>query len=344
MTKFLSLTKSISVRKDTNFFKIPILLYTCKPLMPKNPLKRIKVVGKYIFNCVKSHRYEKELPVNGDIAISIGEKNFKVIRLKEKVIYTIYSNTKADHKKMLQILKSKNSSKLYEGILNVDRKKGIIKGVYYNGHHPNLLKRNTLTDEMINELFISLIISSSIKEVNLKEYVNFLVTNCRRILRRDAHKIEEQESKFVIGVIEELSQKIINALPLDKIKLTLSHGDLKQDNLIEVKNKLIPIDWEFCDFRSPSFDIYKFQSRFPKYGKEFYEKVFLNLGKVRKVSNSEHKDYFQQTVKVYLDLFLLEDVYLRLKQYESRSFAANFSTHLIKAIIRNQNELKRVNS
>ncbi|MCM3574702.1 hypothetical protein M3172_16010 [Mesobacillus subterraneus] len=341
MTKFLSLTNSISVRKDINFFKIPILLYTCKPLMPKNHLKRIKVVGKYIFTCLTSQRYEEELPINGDIAIRIGEKNFKVIRLKEKVIFTIYSNTKANNKKALQILKSKNLSKLYEGILNIDRKKGVIKGVFYDGHHPNILIRNKATDEMIKELFISLLISSTIKELDFKEYVDSLVVNCKKVLRRNAYKIEEQESKFVSGVIEELSQRIINALPLDKIKLTLSHGDLKQDNLIELKNELIPIDWEFCDFRSPAYDIYKFKSRFPQYGKEFYEKLFLKIERVSKEYGLE--EYFQHSEKGYIYLFLLEDIYLRLNQFESRSFAREFSNHLIKAIKRYENELKRVN-
>lgn len=339
MTKFLSLTNSICVRKDLNFFKIPILLYTCKPLMPKNPIKRIKVVGKYIFTCLTSHRYEEELPVTGDIAINLGEKNFKVIRLKEKVIYTIYSNTKANHQKALQILKLKNSSELYEGILNIDRKQGIIKGVYYNGHHPNMLIQNEATDEMINELFISLIIGSTIKELDFKEYVRSLVVNCKKIIHRNAHKIEEQENKFVNSVIEELSQKVINTLPLNKIKLTLSHGDLKQDNLIEVKNKLIPIDWEFCDFRSPTYDIYKFKSRFSNYDHRFYQKLLQDLAKVSKASGYGLENYFQQTEKGYLYLFFLEDIYLRLKQYESRSFAKNFSTHLIKAIKRFNNEM-----
>ncbi len=295
--------------------------------MPRNPIKRIKVILNYALQYKKNKFKKKSLIIDGDIALSVGNNNYKIIRLKDRVIYTIYDEHNESY--ILRSLRFNKSSLMYEKIYDVDIENRIIKGRFYNGHHPNLINasiNNHLRDK-ISDMFINLLYKSAIKEVESHVYAKFLLSKSLGILNRNSGKLSEEQIETVKSFIKIEYEKFIKSYSRNKIILTFSHGDIKQDNLLEVNNEIVLIDWEFCEFRTPFYDFLKFKARFPFLGEEFYDYILERINRYFKESdiNNLLSDYFYTHSINNKELFYLEDVYLRLIQFETRQFASDFS-------------------
>ncbi|MFD1040616.1 phosphotransferase [Virgibacillus byunsanensis] len=327
MNTFVSLGDLISVNKKLSFLSMALKLFSCKPLMPKNPIKRIEIVYKYlILFRLNISSNEHLLRSDGDVALRVADSNYKVINIKDRVIHTIFEEENED--KIYSSLKHKDSSSVYEKICNIDKENRIITGVFYNGHHPNLNKtKSKILKKRLRDMFINLLVKSDIKYVNADLYSKSLVANILTTLERNSKNIMEEESDLVRNFAIETHQRFIKNFHDEFLLLTLSHGDIKQDNLLVENNKIILIDWEFCEFRSPTYDIMKFKSRFPEFEDKFYLHVNKCLSenlssktKTKKHSKLTHRDMDSQ-----LDIYYLEDISLRLLQFENREFAKDFS-------------------
>jgi thiamine kinase-like enzyme len=297
--------------------------------MPKNPLKRIKAIV-YIFFSKQKEQKIVSFPICGEIALKVGDSNYKIINLKERAIYTVLNGS--SQKYILEKLLFNHSSKMYEEILNVDKKNKVIKGVFYNGHHPNIAKKHMKLNRDFCNLFFDLITKSEIREVKLKNYVKSLYLDSLEILERNSTKLSEEHINYVKGFILTRYEKIEKEFLDDCLHLTLSHGDIKEDNLIENNNRLLLIDWEFCDFRLPSYDILQFKSRFPNFSSEYFQKLIATLKDKlteKELNNEGLNKYLEDSCSNYLDVFYLEDIKLRLSQFETRDFAKDFLNYII---------------
>ncbi|MDQ0344470.1 hypothetical protein J2S14_003313 [Lederbergia wuyishanensis] len=95
-------------------------MFHCKPLMPKNPLKRFLVIFNYLkFNNKKKDHEEYFLPVNGDIYFKVGDSNYKIISFKKDVIYTVLITY---DKQLYKKLNYRKFTKTYEEKLNIVKK------------------------------------------------------------------------------------------------------------------------------------------------------------------------------------------------------------------------------
>jgi hypothetical protein len=88
--------------------------------MPKNPLKRIKAI-KYILTSKQKGKSVISLPITGEIALIVSDSNYNIINLKEKAIYTFFSEI--NEQNIVEKLQYSYSSLMYEEILCVDKKK-----------------------------------------------------------------------------------------------------------------------------------------------------------------------------------------------------------------------------
>jgi hypothetical protein len=224
---------------------------------------------------------------------------------------------------------------MYEEILDFDKKNKVIKGVFYNGHHPNIINKYMKLNREFCQLFFDLITKSVLKEVNAKDYAKSLYLDNLEILERNSSLILEEHLIYVKKFILNRYEKVSNKFMEESIHLTLSHGDIKEENLIEEGNKLILIDWEFCDFRLPAHDLIQFMKRYPNLDQSFYrklfEKIFDNLN-TKEWSHKGLSKYFQPLNEIYLDIFYLEDIKIRLTQYENRNYAKDFSKYIVRHI------------
>lgn len=329
MDEYIFLTDLIYINKSFSLIAIIFVLYKCKPLMPKNPLKRIKAI-KYILTSKQEEKNVISLPITGEIALKVSDYNFKIINLKEKAIYTVFNES--NEKTIYEKLHYSYSSKMFEEIINVDKKNKIIKGVFYNGHHPNVIGEYLKLNRKFSDLFLELITKSEVKEVNVKNYAKTLYLDNLAVLERNSSIITEDHFNFVKNFILKKYEKIANEFLEDVIHLTLSHGDIKEDNLIVENNRFLLVDWEFCDFRIPSYDILQFMYRFPYFDPKFYQDLFGDVQKDLRSKDLSYKGlqkYFQNLGVNYLDLFYLEEIKLRLFQFERRSFAKDFSGYVV---------------
>lgn len=336
MSTFVSLGNFISINKKLSIPSMALKLFCCKPLMPRNPLKRLRVVYNYLILFRRNNAFDEHiLRSDGDVAIKVVDSNYKVINLKRKIIQTIFNEENED--KICGSLKYKDSSTLYEKIWDIDKENRIITGLFYNGYHPNLSKtKSKILKIRLTDMFISLLAESDIRNVNTGIYAKSLVDLTLEILDRNPEGITKEESRYVRDFIVRIYERFIKNNEEDFLQLTLSHGDIKQDNLLVLNNKIVLIDWEFCGFRSQSFDLMKFKSRFPNFGDDFYSK--LNKYLIDRLSNKtkSNNELTQHYMNNYLDLFYLEDITLRLTQFENREFAKDFSK-IIKFIKRHSN-------
>jgi hypothetical protein len=204
--------------------------------------------------------------------------------------------------------------------------------------------------EQLKELFINLIIKSDVKKVNANNYASSLITNSFKILERNSNTITEQQYQQVKEFILLCYKNFCDKSPKEDIHLTLSHGDIKQENIIQKKNKLLLIDWEFCNYRLPNYDILKSMLRFSCLDEIFYKSLVKRIISSSNIKGrSELQIYFHEYKDIYLYLFYLEDINLRLFQFENRGFARDFSKinkHIEKLIvnkaINNKNLYQRV--
>ncbi len=189
-------------------------------------------------------------------------------------------------------------------------------------------------------MFSKLIMNSNTRRVNAQWYVTSLMTGILDILERNSSLISSKDCSIVKKFVEDMYLNFSKMLTEEDIILTLSHGDIKQDNLIQTKKGIILTDWEFCGFRAPTYEYFKFKSRFPHLGNDYFEnllnKVINELNKNR--SQSDLSKYFRCYFPKYLYLNLIEDIELRLKQFETRDFAKDFNK-ILKFIEKSQYEL-----
>jgi hypothetical protein len=183
------------------------------------------------------------------------------------------------------------------------------------------------------ELFLDLITKSHVKELNVKDHAKTLYLDIIAILDRNFSNITEDQFHYVKSFIFKKYSKVVNEFRDDVLHLTLSHGDIKEDNLtVEKDNKFLAIDWEFCDFRLPSYDILQFTYRFPKFESRFYKEFFREIQwnlKLKGITYREISKYFRNLGSDYLDVFYLEKIKLRLFQFERRNFAKDFLSYIV---------------
>ncbi|WP_431800764.1 hypothetical protein [Halobacillus andaensis] len=195
MSEYIYLNDRLSVNKDRGFLSLPFILYNCKPLMPKNRLKRLKVIGKYLIHYRKFKKSSSySLPIEGDFLLETYQRT-KVICQKENIIYTICRDNVDND--LFNTLEVNSTNKMYENILEIDKEKRIILGEFYNGHHPMILYDNKKFIKQLNELFLNLIRSSSSQPVNTIDYVETIKSNIYKILERNSLGISEQDGKLV---------------------------------------------------------------------------------------------------------------------------------------------------
>ncbi|EKN69396.1 hypothetical protein BABA_10061 [Neobacillus bataviensis LMG 21833] len=327
MDEYIFLTEFISINKNIPLFTLAYVLFKCRPLMPRNPLLRINTI-KYILK--QKERNVVPLPVHGEIAIKVGDFNYKIISLREKAIYTVCNE--GSETEIYEKLGYSHSNKMYEEIISVDTENKVIKGVFYNGYHPNIAKKHMKLNKKFCHLFYDLITNSDLKEVSAKKYAKSLYLDCLKILDRNSSEITVEQFNYVKKFILSRYKKIANEFLEDVLHLTLNHGDIKKENLIEDGKRLILIDWEFCDFRIPSHDLLQFMKRYPNLELSFYRTLFETLNNNLKLNELLYKElsrYFQLLGKSYLDIFYLEDIKIRLTQFENRNYAKDFSRYIV---------------
>ena len=314
------MNEGLSVSDKIKLYKLPIILFTCKPLMPKNSLIRMRVVFQYLLMFLKRKSHSPTLPIEGDIVIETNQK-YKIICMREKVIYTFSDNL---NEELCTALTFNSTSLMYEKILGIDNTKNTIKGFFYNGYHPSLLKKNKKLNYKIESLFIDLIKQSTYRYKKAEDYADELKSTILLDLERNSNLITTQQLDITKRFILNSYESFINSYPKEYIMLIISHGDIKQDNIIEYKNNLTLIDWEFCNYRSLLFDLYKFRSRFENFDSKFYENLIKRLMNEKSRGNNL-SDYFNNYLNSSEDLFYLEDIKLRLFQFENRNFSNDFN-------------------
>ncbi len=77
MYHYRSLINNISVSKDLPLYKLPLILYKCRPLMPATPLIRVKVIASYLLTYIQSQFAEFTLPISGEIVLRLGKTIIK---------------------------------------------------------------------------------------------------------------------------------------------------------------------------------------------------------------------------------------------------------------------------
>lgn len=110
----------------------------------------------------------------------------------------------------------------------VDRESRVIKGGFYNGHHPLLLKRNRVFDHKLKKLFVDLFQNSFTQIRNVREYARDLVEDIFIILENNSNIIPQPQLKLTKSFVLKNYKLFISQYRGDKIKLSLSHGDINK--------------------------------------------------------------------------------------------------------------------
>ncbi|WP_349410686.1 hypothetical protein [Pseudalkalibacillus sp. SCS-8] len=314
MYKYIPVTETVRINKEIPVMKLPFILYRCKPLMPQKIVKQMKVVLTYLALYMKKDYGEQHLPIKGDVALKVGDGHHKVIDLSSNRIYTLFRER--DKKLVLDQLGFENHSGMYEEIISINCSAHIIEAIFYNGHHPDLCDHSLKYLKKLNKMFLNLLLESELTSIDEITYVRKLRKQCLELLMRNQNKMTSHQFRMIKEFVDDTYAQFMECAYDATIDLTLSHGDVKQENIIEMKGEYKLIDWEFCKYRNPYFDLLKFITRYPMFSPlmtQIHHEEAHNLNNT--LTNRSR----------YCLLFYLEDIELRLTQSEHRAFAKDIS-------------------
>ncbi|TMW70543.1 hypothetical protein [Alteribacter natronophilus] len=320
MNKYRALTQNVMINREIPKYKVPFVIFNCKPLVPKNYMKRIKATFIYLIKYWIG--VTESIPYKSDIVFKTGNNNYKLIDLNNSSILTV---VQSETRQQENALRYRHRYKEFEEIVGVDPKGKWVKGIYYNGHHPILNPHNIRQLKKIKQTFNRLQVQSRIKVVENDKYVDSIVFKSLEIMTKNQHLLKKPDVNYVSDFLYKTKDSILAGSNDFKIYLSLSHGDIKPDNMIEDKKFFRLIDWEFTEYRSTRFDLIKFLTRFPRFGQ------YLKIGDVEN-PNVKALEFNKDEPKRYMKLFFLEDVLLRLQQFDERDFASDFTSHIVHSI------------
>ncbi|MFG6149942.1 phosphotransferase family protein [Halobacillus sp. B23F22_1] len=327
MEKYIQLEKRLYVNKNISLLKlIVILFFKINPLLPHT--NKHKKILLYIKIFLKSKSRLIYLPKKGDLVMKVSDTNYKVFSTSNNIIYNLYHhNYERLAEKQFNLIK-------YNRMINLvkwDKKNMILEEYYINGNHPTYayLVNNP---KVCSDLFVKMIKLSKVKKINSDMYFNTLKNGIFDNLKKNTYILSKTQTKCISDFVEESINYLNNNFPMTYIPQVVTHGDITCNNLIIYKNNLIPIDWEFCDFRSPIFDIQFFLNKL-----EMEKQIDSGVSSEIKViaSNADYesqeiKSFFRTDREILYKLYLIEYVYLVLSQIEFREFAKDIEHYVIR--------------
>ncbi|MCP3029189.1 phosphotransferase family protein [Halobacillus sp. A5] len=334
MKHYLQLEQKLFVSKDMLFIKfIYILIFKCKPFLPNDFRGKINKIILYIKIFLKSRSKVISLPLKGDIALKVSDINYKVISLRIKTVSFLYEKQYSNLVEN-QFYLSKLQSMVH--VINWDEENRILNELYINGMHPtasSLLNNHN----SIKNLMENLINSSEVKEIKTEDYINYLFNQIRKELKTNTIYITDAQKKKINDYCYQTYKKLIDELTLKKVPQVISHGDVSCKNVIIKDGGFHLIDWEYCNFRSPYFDINFLINTLldddSRYSKEindvktFKKSILQNLNCRRDIF-----DFFQVDIYILECLFMMEYILLVLNQIKYRDFAKDINKYIIEKI------------
>jgi hypothetical protein len=306
-----------------------MIYFKGKPFLPKSGSEKFNKVLLYIKIFLKKKSKTLKLPFYGDIVLTVEDSNYKIVKLFDGVTYTIYEPKKFGLMKRHANLSTYN--KMYN-ILEFNKEKSYIKEMFVNGYHPELKEEQFHSHIELSNLLRNLIVNSQTKYEYAHVYFKSLILKIVNLLNKSTHISGEHYNEifdFVFITYAELKRNF----PNEHVPLVLSHGDVVKKNIIKLNGELVPIDWEFCEFRSPSYDLFFFvqNMNYNQSEKKLLEKVSDCTGYSIK-SSKELKSYFGVDSVHLKNIFILEYILHILTQTRYRDFAKNTDESIMKFI------------
>ncbi|WP_171051759.1 phosphotransferase [Alteribacter natronophilus] len=336
MHKYVKVNSNLYINSNISMIKVLILLlFQSKPFMGRSVLQKskrlIKVFSFLIFNKIKNINNIK-LPINGHIAMVVSGENYKIFNLKENHVYTLYAGDFIFF--LNRQLEISNANEMCPKVIEWDEERKITKEKLYNGYHP-LINKNDKIENEFEDLLLNLVLKSNIQKAFAPNYYNRRYHAILELVNENADYIITDLQK---NKIKTFVSKIYNTLDLNRelnnisIPLTLTHGDLKSNNLIEHEGNLILIDWEYSEYRTPSFDTLYFlynskDEIIINQRNTMLKEIFLR-GQI----NDELLSYFNLDDQTIIYIFCLEYIHLRLLQSRQRTFAKDIDLYVMKFI------------
>jgi hypothetical protein len=186
-----------------------------------------------------------------------------------------------------------------------------LKEEYFNGNPLNRIATGTKLYQIKNLIIknhTKELIKASTEEIFYEDYKKIINTEVIEILKNKEIKFKEELSISIKKVINSLFEVLL----IDKIKISWTHGDFQEANILISKNNYKVIDWEASDKRYYLYDelvlLSKIRSNIS------IEESIYNLNKTR--IEEKKIGYCKNTII----LFLIEEIRFYLKE----DFSINF--------------------
>ena len=240
-----------------------------------------------------------------------GNHRLRLFSVKLESSYVLLKNGERDtYIKNDIAIRKENNIQYAPQILNYG--KDWLEEEYFEGIPINRLENQSKRKELIYSIFNSHF--KALNQTNIKSHDKIDYIN---ILRNEVTQILSNKKIIVKGELIEKMQSVFellfSKLKEDKIKVSWSHGDFQQANILLVNNVCKVIDWESSDKRFYLYD------------------AFVLLGKIREdISLQEALDNFGEEMGILnLDEKVEKDAVILLLIEELRfnineSFSANF--------------------
>lgn len=330
---YVKINDKLLVNKKISAFTLPILLsMKFKPFFSGSKIHNIKKLVLVLLKFMNKTSDTICIPLKGHFALKVSDENLKVFDVSKNTVTTLYTKRYASF--LEQNIKLRKHNDFQPEILKWDKEEKTLSEKYYNGHHPCQKDKGSLVPDEVISLLGNLLNYSDISIRDFNEYIETIYNNNIALLENVKNNLEDGQFGLIDTYIKENYSCLKSTAGIDNIPLVLSHGDIKNNNLIKVNSDLIPIDWEYCDFRSSIFDTF-FYILFQKESSFLSGKQLeLDIDRLKAHVNNENLLLYKSNdISLMMRIFSLEYFNLRLSQYHSREFVKDvdkYFTNIVK--------------
>ncbi|UOR13787.1 phosphotransferase family protein [Halobacillus amylolyticus] len=250
--------------------------------------------------------------------------------VKEKSVFYLYRSEYSE------LVKKQFDLSKYHGMSQIkgwDKEERILEELYLNGSHPSI-KELSKYHNSIKRMLVNLLVSSTVKSMQAKDYFNLRLKEIQKEIDKVSGYLTRRQKKKIIQFVNDKHRNLILKFPNENIPLVLSHGDVCCKNLISIGGSLQPIDWEYCEFRSPYYDsqffLYSLRGE-PQYNIELFKDIKKYLSSKLKYNN-ELVRFLDTDISLLKQIVMLEYIQLVLTQIKYREFAKDINKYIINYI------------
>ena len=195
-------------------------------------------------------------------------------------------------------------------------KEKLVSGFPLESYRSKNIKKNAL--QVAKEKMYSMYCKSR-ETVNLKSYLESILKN----INIEISNLNESYDNYLRNKILKLTKNLSNNILLKNLNLlfliSYTHGDFHEGNIMlgHLKNSVNIIDWEYAEKRSIFFDaiFIELRTSMPRgISKRIKDLLENKFQKKEKILWCTQEDFSNKNLSCYIFVFLLEIIYLRLRE------------------------------